>query len=314
MNDDFLENLDESLVDCTISYLPEPIINSELILFNNSKIIKFIHENNINKLTKNKTPYGYINPGKNEEKIPTKRLERLHTKLVFFKELPKYNDSYIDEIEELRSQYIELENSLEKGTQKLKRQIRDRIKELSTKTFMDRDPDKFGEMTLIIINNILRRPNFSGYSFKNEMKSLAIEHILKYTWKFLPYKKSKISGQYVSAFTYISTICFNAFVAVIKDQNKEVQKSKEDYLETQKAKYADIRTSRIIPDHSEIEKEVKIFNIKNRLIDEIKKITIDAKDILVRFPESYKIDMNEYKEITNFSDSNNINLSLERFS
>lgn len=306
------KELEEDLEKHLNEYLPEPIINSELILFNNSKILKTISENNINKLSKNKTPHGFINPSKDEEKIPLKRLERLYNKLVFLKEIPKYNDSHIEEIEDLRNEYTKLENSLEKGLQKRKRDIRNRIKDLSSMTFMYRDPDYFGEMILMLINNILKRPNFSGYSYKNEMKSLAIEHILKYTWRFAPYKQSKISGQYVSAFTYISTICFNAFVATINNQNKEIKKSKADFMETQKFKYSSIRSSKVVPECSSIDKNVKIINIKNKLIDEIKKISLDSKDILVQYPEDYKIDMEEYKEITEYSDSNNINLSLER--
>lgn len=308
------KELEEDLEKHLKAYLPEPIINSELILFNNSKILKTIRENNINKLSKNKTPYGFINPAKNEKKIPLKRLERLYNKLVFLTEIPKYNDSHIEEICNLRDEYIKLENSLEKGLQKRKRDIRNKIKDLSSNTFMNRDPDYFGEMILTLINNILKRPNFSGYSYKNEMKSLAIEHILKYTWRFAPYKQSKISGQYVSAFTYISTICFNAFVATINSQNKEIKKSKEDFMETQKFKYSSIKSSKLVPECSVVDKNVKIVNIKNKLIDEIKKIPLDSKDILVQYPENYKINMDEYKEITGYSDNNNINLSLERIS
>jgi len=294
-------------------YLPEPIINSELILFNNSKLLKNFISNNTNKLTKNVTPYGVINPGPGEKIIQTSRLSRLYNKLVFLTSTPKYNAQYIDEINTLRNKYIDLEKSSEKGLQKTKREVRNRIKDLSSKTYINRDPNYFGEMMLIIINNILTRPNFSGYSYKNEMKSLAIEHILKYTWRFSPYKQSKITGQYVSAFTYISTICFNAFVATINSQNKEIKKSKEDFIETQKMRYSDIRSSKITPECSSIDKTVKIVNIKNKLIDEIKKIPIDARDILVQYPSEYKIDMDEYEKITDFSESNNINLSIERF-
>ncbi len=307
-----IEELEKDLEKRLNSYLPEPIINSELILFNNSKIIKNIRKYNINKLMKNSTPYGLINASKNEKKIPTEKLPNLYTKFTFLKSIPKYNDEYIQEIENLRDEYSDLERSIEKGLQKKKRYIRDRIKDLSSATFIYRDPNIFGEMVLIIINNILTRPNFSGYSYKNEMKSLAIEHILKYTWRFAPYKQSKISGQYVSAFTYISTISFNAFVATINSQNKESKKSKDDFLETQKFKYSTVKSSKIIPDHSEIGKKVKLVNIKNKLIDEIKKISLDQKDILVEYPKNYRVDMKEYKSITEFSKENDLNLSLVR--
>jgi len=313
LTSDSVKELERELEKNLNKYLPEPIINSELILFNNSKLLKNSISNNINKLTKNITPYGVINPNPGEKTIPTSRLSKLHNKLVFLTEIPKYNSQYMDEINILRDKYIDLEKSMEKGLQRAKRDVRNRLKDLSSKTYIDRDPNYFGEMILIIINNILTRPNFSGYSYKSEMKSLAIEHILKYTWRFSPYKQSKISGQYVSAFTYISTICFNAFVATINSQNKEIKKSKEDFIETQKAKYSSIKSSKITPECSSISKTVKIVNIGNKLIDEIKKISLDSRDILVHYPKEYKIDMDEYSEISNFSESNNINLSIVRF-
>lgn len=223
-----------------------------------------------------------------------------------------FNDTHIEEIIELRNKYEILDQSDDLGLQKTKRIMRDRIRDLSSITYVNRDQEIFGDMVLMMMDKMSTRPNFSGYSYKDEMKSLATEHIFKYTWKFDPYKQSEITGQYISAFTYISTIIFNAFVATINKQNDEHKKAKKSFLETQKLFHRDPNVSDIIPSHSEIDKTVQIVRIKNTLFEEIQIIKLDVQNILVKYPEDYHIDMVEYKKITDYSDTNNINLSIVR--
>jgi len=223
-----------------------------------------------------------------------------------------FNTDSLDELIELRKKYEKLDQDDSSGLQKIKRDIRNRIRDISTTTYVYRDDNIFGGMIMQLINNIATRPNFSGYSYLNDMKSLATEHILKYTWKFDSYRQSKISGQYISAFTYISTIVFNAFVATIKKQNKEAEKIKKDFLETQKLFHREPNSSTYGEDHSEIEKTVVITNIKKKLFNEIEKIPLDCKDILVKVPNDYNIDMREYIMITQYSTKHEINLSISR--
>jgi len=255
-----------------INYLSEPSLNSELILVNNAKKLK---------------------------------------------ENPKlFNDKYLDKIMQLRKEYGKLDNLEDtKGTQKQKREIRDKIRKLSIKTYINRDTDLFGEMILLLIDKMLTRPNFRYYSYKNEMKSLAVEYILKYTWRFDPNKQSKISGQYVSAFAYLSTIIFNAFVASINKYEKENKKIKEDFLETQKLFHLDHKESKygyglIEEEYSSPEKEVIFNHIDSNLFDLILKISLDTKNIQVYYPDMYKISLDEYNKITDYSSSNNILLSI----
>ena len=229
-----------------------------------------------------------------------------------------YNDEYLEEIMILRSVYEEMDMEPDgKGLQKEKRETRNRIRDLSAKTYIERDGNIFGEMIINIMDRLLTRPNFVNYNYKNEMKSLATEHILKYTWKFDPYQKSKISGQYVSAFTYITTIAFNAFVATINKFNKDQDKVKEDYLETQKMFHLDHKQSTYGEEHSTPKKEV-IFNYLTEepysLLSNIKKITLDEDDIQVYYPDMYHINMNEYHRITDYSKKHKINLSISPLS
>jgi hypothetical protein len=225
------------------------------------------------------------------------------------KDNPKlFNDTHLDEIMKLRDEYEKL--NLLPGLQKKKRKIRNKIRDLSSKTYVYRDTDIFGEMILNMMDNILKRPNFSNYSFKNEMKSLATEHILKYTWKFDSYRQSEISGQYASAFTYLSTIIFNAFIATINKHNKENEKAKQDFLETQKLFHLDPKRSTYGEDYSTPKKEVHIRNINEDLFTEIQKIPLDEKDILIKYPKDYLITLEEYEKITKYSEENNINLVI----
>lgn len=224
-----------------------------------------------------------------------------------------FNDTHLHEIEDLRIQYEKLDSDDSVGLQKTKRDIRNKIRDLSIITYVYRDDNIFGEMAMQVIDNILKRPNFSGYSYKDEMKSLAIEHILKYTYKFDTYKQSQLSGQFVSAFTYISTIIFNAFVATINKQNSEHQKAKDEFMETQKLFHRDHNESTYGEEHSNIEKIIKIVNIESNIYDELQKIILDCRDILVQYPDFYKIDMDEYDKIIKWSNNKKINLSIVQY-
>ena len=163
-----------------INYLPEIILNSELVLFNNSKLLK--------------------------------------------KDNSLYNNTHIKEIEKLRDEYTILDYSNDIGLQVKKKEIRDKIRNMSIDTYIDRDPNIFGDMVLLVINRLATSSKFSRYTYLSEMKSLAIQHILLYTHKFDPLRQSKITEQYVSAFAYLTTTIHNAFVATINTNNQEKQK------------------------------------------------------------------------------------------
>lgn len=235
-----------------------------------------------------------------------------NNRLKLDKDKKLFNDEHLEELLELRAEYERLDQDDSSGLQKIKRDIRNKIRDLSSLTYIKRDDNIFGSMAIQVMNNIATRPNFSGYSYLNEMKSLATEHILKYTWKFDSYRQSKISGQYISAFTYISTIIFNAFVATINKQNKEAEKIKQDFLENQRLFHRDPNQSTYGEDHSSVQKTVTIINIKKKLFNEIEKIALDCDDIMVMIPEDYVIEMKEYIMITQYSEKNKVNMSISR--
>ena len=250
-----------------ISYLLEPILNSELVLVNNAKKLK-------------------TNP-------------------------TLLNEEYLDEIEELRQEYIRLEeltNKGEKGHQLAKKKVRDRLREISTKTFTNRNTDLFGKMITTMAQKIVTRPQFSGYSFKDEMQSLAIQHILLYSHKFDPFRKSEITGQYISAFAYISTIIFNACKASINKFNAEQEKAKADFLEHQKLIHRDPNQSTIGPEFENAQRSIYLPNLKqDELYNTIKSMTItEATDFFI--PNNYKISEKELNFILKYE----YNISIRR--
>lgn len=242
-----------------VNYLLEPILNSELILVNNAKILQ-----------------------KNKEVLHEQHLPRIH---------------------ELREMFIALEdrtNQGEKGLQKEKRIVRDELRDLSFETYTPRDNHLFGQMIYTIVQKIATRPQFSGYTFLDEMKALAIQHILLYTHKFDPYRQSEITGQYASAFAYISTICFNAFIATINKFNKDQSKAKEEFLERQKLIHRDPNCSTYGPDYTESTRTVRFVRLEpEALIVNIKSITITEETKFI-IPKDYKITDKDYDFITKY--------------
>jgi hypothetical protein len=226
-------------------YLYEIILNSELQLFNNSKLLK--------------------------------------------EDPSLLNPIYVKEVHALREEYLDLERRREAGESGLRKQlqqVRTDIRLLSSLTFVENDGELFGAMMLKMIDGVLSRPNFSGYTFKEEMKSLSVQYILLYTHKFEPFRQSKTSGQYVSAFGYITTIIFNACVFTINAFKKEQQKQKEDFLETQKMMYRDPNRSTINIEEEQ-KRTIKIPKL-DCLINELKKLTINEPCVFI-IPADYKI-------------------------
>ena len=68
---------------------------------------------------------------------------------------------------------------------KLKLRLKHRIVELSEQTSCDeKSYERFGEIILLMIKNILRKPQFSGYTYKDDFYSDAIYKILAYLNNF----------------------------------------------------------------------------------------------------------------------------------
>ena len=71
-----------------------------------------------------------------------------------------------------------------------------------------------GEVIYKIAYNLAKRPNFSGYTFKDEMIGDGIENCLMYIHNFNPVK-------YKNPFAYMTQIIFWAFVRRIQKEEKQ---------------------------------------------------------------------------------------------
>ena len=221
------------------------------------------------------------------------------------------NETSLDDIERLRDEYIKLEARSNEGEVKLrqiKKEIRDKLRDLSFKTYTNRDRELFGTMITTMTKKIITRPQFSNYTFKDEMQSLAIQYILLYTHKFDPYRQSKITGQLASSFAYISTIIFNACIATINKFSKEQAKAKEDFLETQKMIHKEPNISTYGPEHSVPIRVIKLVTLEDdKLLPYIKSLTI-KEETEFWIPANYKLTSNEYNFILKYQ----YNISIRR--
>ena len=78
-----------------------------------------------------------------------------------------------------------------------------------------------------MIKKILTKPQFSGYTYRDDFYSDAIHKILKYLHNFDHTLISDISGTEVNAFAYISQIIHNSVLYIINTKNKELNEIKK---------------------------------------------------------------------------------------
>jgi DNA-directed RNA polymerase specialized sigma24 family protein len=93
------------------------------------------------------------------------------------------------------------------------------------------DKTKFATFCMLIINNLRKRPQFSGYSnnWAEDYTSNSIYKMLKYIHNFDHTKISKITGEPVSPFAYLTQIAKAAFIEVIVKRKKEESYIKEAF-------------------------------------------------------------------------------------
>ena len=73
--------------------------------------------------------------------------------------------------------------------------------------------EELGRMIITIAKNFSTKPNFSGYTWKNDMVGEAVLTCVKYIHNF------KVNtDRPPNPFAYITTICYNSFVNYIKKQ------------------------------------------------------------------------------------------------
>ena len=77
-----------------------------------------------------------------------------------------------------------------------------------------RVPDYIGSCIMLIATRLATKPNFSGYSYKDEMISDGIENCLQYCGNFNPEKSN-------NPFAYFTQIIYYAFIRRIQKEKKQ---------------------------------------------------------------------------------------------
>lgn len=110
--------------------------------------------------------------------------------------------------------------------------LKDRIIKNSEVTIQDKaSREQFGSIVLLMVKNILRKPNFAMLEYHEDFYSDASYKIFRYMKNFDHTKISERSGYHVNAFAYISQIIHNSVIYVINQRKREFDKIQEYYAE-----------------------------------------------------------------------------------
>jgi len=133
--------------------------------------------------------------------------------MIEMKKIPKEKENYVNNKEFTSSvvSYVE------------------QVKSSKEKNFPEpRIPEYVGDCFLKIAKGIAKRPNFSRYSYKEEMVMDAVENCVRAVSKYKVDTKTR-SGV-PNAFAYFTQICWYAFLRRIQKEKRQ-QEIKEKYIE-----------------------------------------------------------------------------------
>lgn len=185
----------------------------------------------------------------------------------------------------------------------LKVKLKAKIIELSEGTRIDKDSyENFGAIILLMIKSILTKPNFSGYTYRDDFYSDAVHKILKYLHNFDHTKISERSGTFVNSFAYISQIIHNSVIFIINSKKRE-QVNIKNQVSTEILNhnlcikdYESHNTST----YEDTKQVVKVFEYQELedLIECIKEIREDfTGKVLIKYPKDYRISLEEYDRL-----------------
>jgi len=195
----------------------------------------------------------------------------------------------------------------------LKAKLKEKIIVLSEGACIDKKSyERFGVIILLMIKNILKKPQFSGYTYKDDFYSDAVYKILKYLHNFNHKMISERTGLSVNAFAYISQIIHNSILFIINSKKKDLENLRKhiametmDHNRQPKGGYEHIWDDRsnkpVEVDDTLIIETIILKKIKVDLVDEITKLKdeIERVDRLnIYYPKDYTITMEEYNGLS----------------
>ncbi len=210
------------------------------------------------------------------------------------------------------NRYVKVHNTLNnlkskdpeytKKKNKLKALLKTTVVELSEKCRVNpMSFERFGAIILLMVKRILSKPNFSGYTYKDDIYSDSTYKILKYLNNFNHKMISERTGTTVNAFAYISQIIHNSVLFIINTKKaeqvnikKQLQMAEVDH-NYNVIKIPEMKISE--NDQVLVETTIELENITS-LYKELKKIdTTKAMYTKVIYPSDYQITFDEYDKI-----------------
>ena len=194
---------------------------------------------------------------------------------------------------------------------KLKHKLKEKIIELSEKTSCDDiSYEHFGSIIMLMIKNILRKPQFSGYTYTDDFYSDAVYKILKYLHNFDHRLISERTNQPVNAFAYISQIIHNSVIYILNTKKKENDRLKEQvkiqnmshsiFLANHELIDNDSLHQKYNPDTKTIEETITLKEVNGSLHEELLNLSdeIDrVQHLNVIYPSDYRISFDEYNSL-----------------
>lgn len=228
--------------------------------------------------------------------------------------LNNFDTKYNNRINELVKTYVNLNNSKHPKAKPLQQKLKERIVKLSEVTNIDRNShEKFGEIVLLMIKNILRKPNFSGYTWRDDFYSYSTFRVLRYIHNFDHTKLSQRTNLPVNAFSYISQIIHNSIVFIINENNK--QQNELEKISDDESRELNLETSQNGKNKNRITDKIPLIDyftifeedITDSLYDTLKDFKIYNKTIFY-YPKNYLITYEEFDKLKTLENFNLISL------
>lgn len=198
------------------------------------------------------------------------------------------------------------EQSLTSQKQRILNNLKQKIITLSEQTAINKvSYERFGEIVLLMIKKILTKPQFSGYSYKDDFYSDATYKILKYLGNFDHTMISERSGQQVNAFAYISQIIHNSILFIINTRKKNNDKIAEE-IENELLDRHIIKNSLFndykAPEPQLPEKHIYI-NDCNHILEDIVNLDVDYEKfnkVVVHYNKDYEPSIDQHAMFEEF--------------
>lgn len=228
--------------------------------------------------------------------------------------LNNFDTKYNNRINELVKTYVNLNNSKHPKAKSLQQKLKERIVKLSEVTNIDRNShEKFGEIVLLMIKNILRKPNFSSYTWRDDFYSYSTFRVLRYIHNFDHTKLSQRTNLPVNAFSYISQIIHNSIVFIINENNK--QQNELEKMSDDESRELNLETSQNGKNKNRITDKIPLIDyftifeedIIDSLYDTLKDFKIYNKTIFY-YPKNYLITYEEFDRLKTLENFNLISL------